>query len=161
LAVNRWCTFGENCRCSFAANSWCSFSRKVTPPPDSLVICLDEMGPESAKRHPGLHLIRPAADGVHPVQRATQEIDYGRRGAGYIVGAFQPATGDAFTAPYERRTTANFVTFLEPVDAWLPPTPDRVYAILDNLNIHPAQGVVLFALTHPRWAFVFQPTYAA
>jgi transposase len=37
----------------------------------------------------------------------------------------------------------------------------RVYAILDNLSTHRAADVLLWAVTHPRWAFVFQPTYAA
>lgn len=37
----------------------------------------------------------------------------------------------------------------------------RVYAILDNLSAHRAADVRLFALAHPRWAFVFQPKYAA
>jgi hypothetical protein len=38
---------------------------------------------------------------------------------------------------------------------------ERVYAVLDNLNIHSATDVLLFALAQPRWEFVFQPTYAA
>ncbi|HEU5424041.1 MAG TPA: transposase [Nitrolancea sp.] len=125
------------------------------------MICLDELGPESAKSYPGAQLIRPEPTATQPARRATQEIDYGRRGAGYIFGAFQPATGAAFTAPYDRRTTAHFVDFLEQVDGWLPTAPDRVYAILDNLQMHRAADVLLFALAHPRWEFVFQPVYAA
>ena len=38
---------------------------------------------------------------------------------------------------------------------------ERVYAVLDNLNIHSAPDVLLFGLLHPRWEFVFQPKYAA
>ena len=38
---------------------------------------------------------------------------------------------------------------------------ERVYAILDNLNVHRSWDVLLFNLTHPRWEFVFQPRYAA
>ena len=34
--------------------------------------------------------------------RARQEIDYGRRGQGYVFGAFLPATGEALTVPYAR-----------------------------------------------------------
>ena len=49
-------------------------------------------------------------------QRAKQEIDYGRRGKGYIFGAFRPATGEAFTRPYLSRSTANWVAFLEEVE---------------------------------------------
>ena len=36
-----------------------------------------------------------------------------------------------------------------------------VYAVVDNLNIHAGMDVLLFALAHPRWEFVFQPKYAA
>lgn len=38
---------------------------------------------------------------------------------------------------------------------------ERVYAIMDNLYSHKAADVLLFALAHPWWEFVFQPTYAA
>jgi transposase len=122
---------------------------------------LDELGPEAAKSFRGRQLIavRPAAGSQ--AKRAQQEIDYGRRGKGYIFGAFEPATGAAFTVPYAGRTTANWVDFLEQVDEWLPPDSDRVYAVLDNLSTHRAPDVLLFALTHPRWEFVFQPKYAA
>lgn len=136
----------------------------VSPPPGSVVVCLDEMGPEAAKSWPGQRWVitTPAAEPTpRPAGRAHQEIDYGRREKGYIFGAFQPTTGAAFTAPYSGRTIANWVAFLEQVDAWLPTEPARVYAILDNLSTHRAVDVLLFQLAHPRWEFVFQPTYAA
>lgn len=123
------------------------------------MICLDEMGPESAKSFPGRRLVPTAAAGAR--RRATQEIDYGRRGRGYVFGAFLPAPGAALTVPYARRTTANFVDFLEHVDAWVDPGHDRVSAVLDNLSAHRAADVLLWALAHPRWEFVFQPKYAA
>jgi transposase len=125
------------------------------------VVCLDEMGPESAKSFPGPQLVRVAATAEQPAQRATVEVDYGRRGAGYIFGAFRPHTGEAFTQPYTSRSTANWVAFLEQVEAWLPADAPQVYAILDNLSTHRATDVLLFALAHPRWEFVFQPTKAA
>ncbi|MBA3275492.1 MAG: transposase [Chloroflexia bacterium] len=124
------------------------------------MICLDEMGPESAKSHPGHEVIRPDPSGARRV-RATQEIDYGRRGAGYVFGAFAPATGQAFTAPYAGRTTANRVAVLDQVEAWITDEVDRVYAVLDNLSTHRSADVLLWSLAHPRWEFVFQPTYAA
>ncbi len=124
------------------------------------MICLDEMGPESAKSHPGARVIRLEPRGDRRV-RANQAIDYGRRGGGYIFGAFCPATGAALTAPYSGRTIANWVDFLDQVDAWIDPRVGRVSAILDNLSTHRAMDVLLWALAHPRWEFVFQPTYAA
>lgn len=118
------------------------------------------MGPESAKGFAGRGPLKPHADDGRAV-RATQEIDYGRRGKGSIFGAFIPATGEAFTAPYTGRTIANWTTFLEQVERWLPADAARVYAILDNLSSHRALDVLLFCLAHPRWEFVFQPVYAA
>lgn len=132
----------------------------TTPPVDSVVLCLDEMGPESAKSFPGQRLVPVDPHGTRR-GRATQEIDYGRRGYGYIFGAFVPATGAALTAPFPRRTTAHWVAFLEQVEGWLDPGIERVYAVLDNLPAHRALDVLLWALAHPRWEFVFQPKYAA
>lgn len=94
-------------------------------------------------------------------ERARQEIDYGRRGKGYIFGAFRPASGEALTHPYPGRSTANWVDFLERTEAWIPAEVSRVYAVVDNLSTHQALDVLLFALEHPRWEFVFQPKYAA
>ncbi len=125
------------------------------------MICLDEMGPVAAKSYPGARVVREARVESGPTERARQEIDYGRRGKGYIFGAFRPATGDALTHDYLGRTTANWVDFLERVEAWVPAAVERVYAILDNLSVHRAPDALLFSLAHPRWEFVFQPTYAA
>ncbi len=107
-----------------------------------------------------MRVIRQDPTGARRV-RATQEIDYGRRGKGYIFGAFQPATGDAFTAPYDGRTIAHWIDFLDQVDGRIASSVARVYAILDNLSTHRTLDVLLWALVHPRWEFVFQPTYAA
>lgn len=121
------------------------------------------MGPESAKSFLGQRVVRALTDvsGSKPVERAKQEIDYGRRGKGYIFGAFRPATGEALTLPYRSRSSANWVDFLEQVEGWVPGEVERVYAILDNLSAHRTTDVLLFSLAHPRWEFVFQPVYAA
>jgi len=124
------------------------------------VICLDEMGPVAAKSYPGARVVREARAGA-PAARAVQEVDYGRRGKGDIFGAFRPATGEALTHDDLGRTTANWVDFLERVEAWVPAAVERVYAILDNLSVHRAPDALLFSLAHPRWEFVFQPRYAA
>jgi transposase len=122
------------------------------------------MGPESAKSFPGRELVRAYLGNgpkTLPAPRARQEIDYGRRGKGYIFGAFVPATGAALTLPYDRRTSENWVAFLEQVEVWIPKEVERVFAIVDNLSTHRATDVLLFSLAYPRWEFVFQPKYAA
>ena len=102
------------------------------------------MGPESAKSHPGTRVIRSDPSGATRI-RATQEIDYGRRGKGYVFGAFEPANGTAFTAPYDARTIANWCAFLDQVDAWVDEHAKRVYAVLDNLSTHRATDVLLWS----------------
>jgi transposase len=126
---------------------------------------MDQMGPEAAKSFAGSELVHAQSESqgadLQPAERPKQEIDYGRRGKGYIFGAFEPATGEALTRAYGRRTTANWIDFLERVERWLPLSCVRIYAIVDNLSVHRATDVLLFALAHPRWEFVFQPKYAA
>jgi transposase len=119
------------------------------------------MGPEGAKSFAGHQVVSVRDPATGRARRATQAADYGRRGKGYVFGAFIPADGAAFTRPYDGRTIANWIDFLIQVDQWLTPEVERVYAILDNLSTHRATDVLLFALAHPRWEFVFQPTYAA
>src|SRR3954453_11329776 len=120
----------------------------TAPPEGGLVVCLDEMGPQCARSYPGRRVVKPAGP---KAQRAKQEIDYGRRGvAGPVVGAFQPARGDALTAASVARTTANRVAFLGKVEALIDPSGERVYAVMDNLNTHSATDVLPFALAHPR-----------
>jgi hypothetical protein len=128
-----------------------------------VVVCLDEMGPESAKSWAGARVLvtAPSEAPRRPAGRARQEIDSGRREAGSIFGAFQPATGAACTVPYPRRTAVNWADFLDLVEGWIDPEVERVYAVLANLSAHRAADALLFQLTHPRWEFVFQPTYAA
>ena len=110
------------------------------------------MGPDSAKSFP----VTEVTGG-----RATQQAAPGRRGKGYVFGAFVTATGEALTHPYPGRTTANWIDFLERVEGRVPVEVGAVYAVLDNLAAHRSTDALLFSLAHPRWAFVFQPVAAA
>ena len=126
------------------------------------MVCIDEMGPMSARSHPGQELVRPHAGAGRSAQRARQELDYGRRpNEGYVFGALLHATGEAITDTYTSRSIANFVDFLDQVEARIPAEIERVYAVMDNLAVHKSYDVLLFSLAHPRWEFVFQPKYAA
>jgi transposase len=119
------------------------------PPEEAYVLCIDEMGPTSAKTY-----VAPRWD----QQRPHVEADYGRRGKIWTFGAFEPATGQALTCCYPGRTSANFVAFLDVIaDTWLGKT---IYIILDNLSTHKTLDVLLWTLAHPRVRFLFQPTYA-
>jgi transposase len=56
------------------------------------------------------------------------------------------------------RTSANFVGLLNRVAAHWP--EGEIILILDNLSTHKTLDVLLWALTHPRVRFLFQPSYA-
>ena len=119
------------------------------PPPDTHVICVDEMGPTAAKTYPAARWAE---------RRPPVEADYGRRGKVWTFGAFEPQTGQALTWCTTGRTSANFVTFLtQLVTHW---TNGTIVLILDNLSTHKTLDVLLWALVHPRVRFLFQPTYS-
>jgi hypothetical protein len=122
-----------------------------------MVLCVDEMGPVSAKSYPGRQLV--SAD--PPCRRAAQASDYGLRGSGYVYGAFRPQSGSTYTQTYPRRTAEHYVDFLAEVEGWVDAGVEQVVAIVDNLAMHRSLDVQLFSLRHPRWTFLFQPKAAA
>lgn len=120
-----------------------------SPPPNTHILCVDEMGPTAAKSYPAARWSE---------KRPPVEADYGRRGKVWTFGAFEPRTGQALTWCAPRRTSANFVAFLDQlVTHW---TEGTIMLILDNLSTHKTLEVLLWALAHPRVRFLFQPTYA-
>jgi hypothetical protein len=122
-----------------------------TPPDDSSVLCVDEMGPVSAKTY----LAPRFTSAGH---RPRVEVDYGRRGKLWVFGAFEPRTGLSLTTCAPRRDSLHFTLFLdEVVDRW----SDRsLVIILDNLSIHRSLDTLLWATAHLQVSFLFQPTYA-
>ena len=81
------------------------------------MICIDEMGPISAKTYPG----EIWQSGSY---RATFEPDYGRRGKLWIHGALEPVTGKATIVLSPSRDGASHIQLLEqiitcfPSDRW-------------------------------------------
>lgn len=121
------------------------------PPPNTHVLCLDEMGPLGAKLYFGKQW--------SPAKRYPKVVpNYGGKGQLWVFGALQPATGDALTMTTERRRGVEFIAFLdEVVEQW----PDGLLIlIMDNLSVHKMLDVRLWALAHERVSFLFQPTYA-
>jgi transposase len=158
--------FGERVDPQFAEKRGALERLYTQPPEGSVVVCLDEMGPQAPKATPGQEVVRaePRVEpegAPRPAERAKQAIETGRRGrGGYVFGAFRPATGEALTRSYDKRNGANWVDFLEHVEAWVPASVSRIYGVLDNLPAHRITDVLLFVLAYARWEFVFQPKYA-
>ena len=150
--------FGERVDPEFAEKRGVLERLRCESPAHSAILDIDAMGPVTAKSYPGQQAINVT---VRPAQRAKQEIDYGRRGKGYVYGALWETTGETWTQCYPGRTIAHFIDFLAEVDAHIPTGVERIYAILDNLKAHHCNDLLLFMLHHPRWEFVYQPKYAA
>ncbi len=108
-----------------------------SPPPRTRVICIDEMGPVSAKTYPGAVW----QQGSH---RATFELDYGRRGKVWVHGAFEPATGQAEIVISERRDSVSHIALIEQVIEKFP--SDRWLLIEDNLSTHHSRDVKMALL---------------
>jgi transposase len=119
------------------------------PPANTHVLCLDEMGPVSAKTYPAPRWCE---------SRPHLKPDYGRRAKVWVFGAFEPRTGHALTLCTDGRGAIHFIDLLEAlVKQW--PTGELIL-ILDNLAAHKTLDVRLWVLAHERVRFLFQPTYA-
>lgn len=118
------------------------------PPADVHVVCVDEMGPVSAKTYPTARW---------SLRRPHLTPDYGRRAKVWVFGAFEPRTGQALTYCAPSRAATHFLTLLTRIaEHW----QGEVILIMDNLASHKTLDVRLWALAHPRVRFLFQPTYA-
>jgi transposase len=121
------------------------------PPDETRVICVDELGPLGAKVYPGRQWC-PAG------QPPGYAPNYGKRGAWWVFGAFEPASGLALTDCQSKRRRGEFIAFLDRVVAtW---TDGELILIMDNLAVHKTLEVRLWALAQPRVRFLFQPRYA-
>lgn len=121
------------------------------PPADTNVLCVDEMGPFSGQVFPAR---RWSPTGKPPTFTPT----YGQLQQTWVLGAFEPATGQALTSTTASRTQQKFIAFLDQlVETW---TSGHAILIHDHLSVHKTLNVRLWALAHPQVAFLFQPTYS-
>jgi transposase len=90
--------------------------------------------------------------------RATLTPDYGRRGTGWGLGAFEPATGLAATLCRPRRDRASFIQLLELV---LQTYPAQEWVLVtDNLTTHLSCATQAAVLAWPEMHLWLLPKYA-
>ena len=114
-------------------------------------ICVDELGPLAAKTYPGEEWVRGR-------NRAICELDYGRRGVLWVLGAFEPATGAATIWLSPRRDSASYIQLLEKMITTFP--ADRWLVITDNLSTHRSRETRLALAAWPEIRTLFIPKYA-
>ncbi|HXJ38567.1 MAG TPA: IS630 family transposase [Bryobacteraceae bacterium] len=125
----------------------------LNPPENALVLCVDEKtGIQALNRtQPGLPLraSKPRA----------WTNEYVRHGTQTLLAALEIATGKVVAHVRDRRTTVDFLSFMDEVVKSYPVSELRV--VLDNLNIHKNEAAKQWLLCHPRVHFHYTPTHAS
>ena len=122
-------------------------------PENALVLCVDEKtGIQALNRtQPGLPL-RARKPGAW-----TNE--YVRHGTQTLLAALEIATGKVVAPVRDRRTTVDFLSFMDDVVKSYP--VNALHVVLDNLNIHKNEAAKQWLLSHPRVHFHYTPTHAS
>ena len=119
----------------------------LNPPENALVICVDEK--------PGIQ----ALDRTQPLLPRSWTNEYVRHGTQTLIAALEIATGKVVAHIRNRRTSVNFLRFMnEVVRAY----PDReLHVVADNLNIHKNEAARRWLGRHRRVRFHYTPTHAS
>lgn len=125
----------------------------LNPPENALVLCVDEK--------PGIQ----ALDRTQPLlplrakkpQSWTNE--YVRHGTQTLIAALEIATGKVVAHIRNRRTSVNFLHFMNDV---VRAYPNReLHVVIDNLNIHNNEAARRWLSRHPQVRFHYTPTHAS
>ena len=125
----------------------------LNPPENALVLCVDEK--------PGIQ----ALDRTQPLlplrakkpQSWTNE--YVRHGTQTLIAALEIATGKVVAHIRNRRTSVNFLRFMNDV---VQTHPNReLHVVIDNLNIHKNEAARRWLNRHPQVRFHYTPTHAS
>jgi len=95
--------------------------------PHEAALSLDEM--TSLQPRPRTVPTRPARPG-EPLQ---VEHEYARKGAMHLFAAFDTRTGRAYGECFSRKRQVEFITFLEQLDAVIPPERTVIHLLADNV----------------------------
>jgi transposase len=127
----------------------------LNPPPDAVVVCIDEK--------PMQALGRRSPDRRSCTAAVRHEFEYVRRGVCHLLGAFDVRTGRVLGRVVKRRSAGAVYNFLEAVARAFPNR--RVFVVWDNLNLHhdgKDRSWSEFNRLHGgRFRFVYTPIHAS
>lgn len=126
----------------------------LNPPDRALVLCVDEKSQIQAlnRTQPGL----PLGFG----KAATRTHDYKRHGTTSLFAALDVATGKVIGQLKRRHRSAEFLQFLNAIDATVPAECD-VHLIMDNYGTHKTPTIRRWLAKRPRFHVHFTPTYGS
>ncbi len=125
----------------------------LNPPQNALVLCVDEKPSIQA-----LDRTQPLLPLSAKKPRAWTN-EYVRHGTQTLLAALEIATGKVVAQVRERRTTVDFLSFMDDVVKSYPVR--ELHVVLDNLNIHKNEAAKQWLLRHPRVHFHYTPTHAS
>ena len=126
----------------------------MAPPDRALVLCVDEKSQIQAlnRAQPGL----PLTFG----KPGTRTHDYKRHGTTSLFAALDVATGKVIGQLKRRHRSAEFLQFLNAIDAAVP-TDQDIHLIMDNYGTHKTEKVRAWFTARPRYHVHFTPTSAS
>lgn len=125
----------------------------LNPPENALVLCVDEK--------PSIQ----ALDRTQPLlplkakKPRSWTNEYVRHGTQTLLAALEIATGRVVAHVRDRRTTVDFLSFMDDVVKSYPVR--ELHVVLDNLNIHKNEAAKQWLLHHPRVHFHYTATHAS
>ena len=126
----------------------------LRPPPDTVVICIDEKTGIQAKYRKFPE--RRAAPG----RAARREFEYVRNGTVSIIAALQVATGQVIVEPINRNDSATFTGFLHGLDQSIDPHLN-IHIVMDNGSSHTSRATKAWLAAHPRVSVTYTPKHAS
>src|SRR5260370_18462982 len=127
--------------------------RYLNPAENALVLCVDEK--------PGIQ----ALDRTQPLlplrakQPQSWTNEYVRHGTQTLLAALEIATGQVVAHIRNRRTSVNFLHFMNEVVRAYPKR--ELHVVVDNLNIHKNEPARRWLIRHPQVRIHYTPTHAS
>ena len=125
----------------------------LNPPENALVLCVDEK-----TRIQTLDRTQPLLP-LSAKKPRSWSNEYVRHGTQALLAALEIATGKVLAHVKQRRTSANFLRFMDDVAAAFPGRD--LHVVLDNLNIHKNEAAQRWLKRHPHVHFHHTPTHAS
>jgi transposase len=123
------------------------------PPENAFVLCVDEKtGIQALDRTQPLLPLRAK-------KPRSWTNEYVRHGTQTLLAALEIATGKVVAHIRDRRTTVDFLSFMDDVVRSYPLR--ELHVVLDNLNIHKNEAAQQWLLRHPRVHFHYTSTHAS
>lgn len=124
--------------------------------PHEMVLCVDEK--TSLQPRTRGQATKPAMPGNVPNR---VEHEYKRCGALQLFAAFDTRSGKVYGRTFDRKRQAEFIEFLEHLDAEIPSSVTSVHFVLDNVSTHHGKLVRAWLARHPRFVLHFTPVHCS